>query len=277
MSSESFASNKSYAANESFAYNELFNLTLDDLLWEPEPASNPAVLYIWIIGLAISTICLLLQLVLFKIRPKIRKMDQKILTQLTVARLLNSVFELLMSHNLMNEYTLDLTFALYIQTDAAMICWMFVYTKSLYDKVVLVFALQKLNFILMSALIWILTIPIGVMCPVFLNLEKFIEFYHVYAWFKFVVLTVNILFFGRIFYVIMTRNKNSSRNFTEIIKTCVISFILVCLTSLQVFINDILSYFEIDAATDSFCVLNSFQPVAATIIFLILAKNNIRQ
>lgn len=230
---------------------------------------------IWISGIVLSTICLILQLVLFKILPRIRKIDQKILTQLTVARLLNTLLEFIMSHMLFNLYTRDIIFALYLQTDAVLVCWMFIYTKNLYDKVVLVFALQKWNFVHLSLLIWLLTIPIGVLCPVFLILEYFTEYYKVYAWLKFIILTVNVLFFCKIFYVIITRSKKSNRNFTDIIKTCVISFILVCITSIQVFVTDILSYLEAsDNVTDPFCIINSFQVLAVTIIFLILAKNS---
>lgn len=241
----------------------------DDISDEPSEVEK----YIWLTGIALSTLCLILQLVLFKIRPQLRKMDQKILTQLTVARLLNSILEYLMTCGVFNLYTRDVTFALYLQTDIVLVCWMFVYTKNLYDKVVLVFALQKWNFVILSVLIWILTIPLGVLCPVFLMLGYFTEFYQAYSLLKFAILTVNVLFFCRIFYVIINRSKNSNRNFTEILKTCIISFILVCLTSLQVFVNDILSFLEVNITTNAFCVINSFQAIAATIIFLILARN----
>lgn len=238
----------------------------------PSPLEN----YIWITGIILSSLCLVLQIVLFVIRPRIRKMDQKVLTQLTVARLMNTILEFLVGNYLFNIYTLDVIFALYMQTDVVLICWMFVYTKNLYEKVVLVFVLQKWNFILLSVLIWtVVSIPLGVLCPVFLSCfpDHFTTFYAVYTWLKFIVLSLNILFFCRIFYVIVNKSKNSNRNFTEIIRTCVISFILVCITSLQVFVNDIFSY--IDAVkTNAFCLINSYQAIAVTIIFLILARNN---
>ncbi|PZC82210.1 hypothetical protein B5X24_HaOG211018 [Helicoverpa armigera] len=114
---------------------------------------------IWSIGIGLSVQCLILQLALFVRLPRVRKMDQKILTQLTAARLINNIMEFLIANLLLNQYTLDVTYALYMQTDLAMVCWMFVYTRHLYDKVVLVFTLQKWNFIVLSVLIWTLTIP----------------------------------------------------------------------------------------------------------------------
>ncbi|CAH0625259.1 unnamed protein product [Chrysodeixis includens] len=244
---------------------------LDDEFEEPE---NLAVKYVWLFGIVVSSLCFITQAVLLYLRPKIRKLDQKILTHLAAARLMNTILEYVMSHLLFNYYTKDLTFALYLQTDIVLVCWMFIYTKNLYDKVVLVFALQQRNFLLLSILIWVLTIPIGVLMPVFIQINVFDEAYRAYAWLKFLVLAVNLLLYGKIFYVIITRNRNSNRNFTDIIKTCVISLILVCITSLQVFLTDILTYFESgDIVTDTFCILNSFQVVAVTIIFLILAKN----
>lgn len=230
-------------------------------------------LCIRIVGIAISSLCLILQLVLYKIRPKIRKLDQKILTQLTVARLINSIMELLMTDQYFNDYTKDLVFALYFHTDAALISWMFVFTKNLYEKVVLVFVLKKISFLILSLLVWIIVIPIGVLCPVSLVVDFFLDYYKVYSWLKFIVLTMNLLFFGKIFYVIATRNQKTNRNMKDIVKTCIISFVLVCMTSLQVFINDILSYLEMTTLSNIFCLINNYQVIPATVIFLILSKN----
>ncbi|KAF9823397.1 hypothetical protein SFRURICE_006610 [Spodoptera frugiperda] len=219
-------------------------------------------LYIRYVGIAISSLCLILQLVLYIIRPKIRKLDQKILTQLTVARLINSIMELLMTYQYFNDYTKDLVFALYFHTDAALISWMFVFTNNLYEKVVLVFVIKKISFLILSLLVWIIAVPIGVLCPVSLVNDFFFDYYKVYSWLKFVVLTVNLLFFGRIFYVIATRNQQTNRNMKDIVKTCIISFVLVCMTSLQVFINDILSYLEMTTLSNIFSLINNFHVVS---------------
>ncbi|CAH0686442.1 unnamed protein product [Spodoptera exigua] len=72
--------------------------------------NSQADLYVRITGIVISSLCLILQLVLYIIRPKIRKLDQKILTQLTVARMMNSVMEMCMTYQYFHEYyTKDLT------------------------------------------------------------------------------------------------------------------------------------------------------------------------
>uniref|UniRef100_A0A2H1WAB5 SFRICE_023168 n=1 Tax=Spodoptera frugiperda TaxID=7108 RepID=A0A2H1WAB5_SPOFR len=229
-------------------------------------------LCIRIVGIAISSLCLILQLVLYKIRPKIRKLDQKILTQLTVARLINSIMEMLMTDQYFNDYTKDLVFALYFHTDAALISWMFVFTKNLYEKVVLVFVLKKISFLILSLLVWIIVIPIGVLCPVSLVVDFFLDYYKVYSWLKFIVLTMNLLFFGKIFYVIATRNQKTNRNMKDIVKTCIISFVLVCMTSLQVFINDILSYLEMTTLSNIFCLINNYQVIPATNLDIFLRE-----
>ena len=260
------------------------NVTVNETMFKGTGAHDPGGLprevvnYIWITGIILSSLCLMLQVILFITKPKIRKIDQKMLTQLTVARLMNTILEMMLINFIFNKYTKDLTFALYTQTDAVLICWMFVYTKNLYEKLVLVFVLRKWNFTVLSLMIWILTIPVGLLCTLFLSLfvEYFGVFYKVYAWIKFITLTFNVLFFVRIFYVIVT-SRHSERNFSEIIKTCVISFLLVCITSLQVFINDSLSYLDVSKSfRNALCIINSYQVLAVTIIFLILTKNNLR-
>lgn len=250
------------------------NYTNETLISYLEYEPSLAVEIVWLIGIAISTSCLILQIVLVIIRPKLRKLDQKILIQLTVARLLNSIMELLMTYQYFDDYTKDPTFALYLQTDAVLVSWMFVFTKNLYDKVVVVFVTYKCNFLLLSVLIWTLTIPVGILCPVSLQNGFYIELYKTYAWVKFIVLTMNLLFFARIFWVIINKSNTGNRNMKNIVKTCIISFLLVILTSLQVFINDILSYLEVTAVSEAFCLINSFQVVPATVIFLILAQNS---
>lgn len=247
------------------------NLTSGDH-GQPPDVKSTADFYVRIVGIAISSLCLILQLVLYIIRPKIRKLDQRILTQLTVARLINSIMELMMTYRYFNDYTKDPGFALYFQTDAALVSWMFVFTKNLYEKVVLVFVLKKISFLKLSLLVWFLAMPIGVLCPVSLKVHFFHVYYNVYTWLKFIVLVMNVLFFGRIYYVII-RRPSTNKNMKNIIQTCIISFILVCLTSVQVLINDILSYLELIIVSNIFCLINNYHVVPATVIFLILAKN----
>ncbi|PZC82211.1 hypothetical protein B5X24_HaOG211019 [Helicoverpa armigera] len=229
---------------------------------------------IWIVGLGLSVQCLIIQVLLFVGLPRVRKMDQKILTQLTAARLINNIMEFLISNMIMNEYTLDVTFALYLQTDLVMICWMFVYTRHLYEKVVLVFTLHKWNFILLSVLIWTIMIPSGVLCPITLMLGYFQQYYNLCAGLKFIVLAANIVFFCRILHVMVSRSRVCERNVSDIIKTIVITLLFVFLTILQVLVNDILSVFNVQSATDVFFIINSYQPLVATILFVMLSMNS---
>lgn len=230
---------------------------------------------LWIIGLVISALCVVLQFVLYVIRPEIRKLDQKILTQLTIARLSNTLFEYLLVNLYSSLDTSGLIFACYQYTDTVLVCWMFVYAKNIYNKLVSVFVLEW-NFIKQSLVIWICAIPVGALCPTFMEMKFYTEYYQSYVWVKLLVLLVNLTFFFRILLIVIHKSYkgNVSRNVVDILKTCIISFILVCITSLQallqVVLTDVMTYFKEGSV---FFVLNSFQAVADTIIFLILAKN----
>uniref|UniRef100_A0A2H1VJM4 SFRICE_033466 n=1 Tax=Spodoptera frugiperda TaxID=7108 RepID=A0A2H1VJM4_SPOFR len=230
-------------------------------------------LYVRIVGIAFSSLCLILQLVLYKIRPKIRKLDQKILTQLTVARLIHSMMELLITYKYFDDYTRHLVFALHLQTDAVLISWMFVFTKNLYEKVVLVFVIKNIRFLKLSLLVWFLAVPVGVIHTVSLVKGFFVHYYIVYSSFKFIVLVINLLYFGRIFYVI--RN-NTKLKIKAIIKASIIFFLLLCVTSIFVFIQIILEMlfgFEVYRTLNRIInCINIYQVVPATIIFLILTK-----
>lgn len=185
-----------------------------------------------------------------------------------------------MSRTLFNLYTRDITFILYMQTDAVVICWMSIYTKNLYDKVVIVFPLKNWKFLRLSLLGWLLTIPIGLLCPILLILDHFIEYYKVWVSLKLIVLSMNMLVFCKIFYVIINKCIESKTNFAGIMKACVISFILVCITGLhallQCMLEHVLTYLWSPVNMtwiDACYILNSFQAIPITVIFLILTKN----
>lgn len=252
--------------------------------YEKSILDDPPWNYIWFLGSILSALCLIMQIVLYIKRPTLRKSDPMMLTQLTVARLINSVLELLITRSLINLYTRDLMFAMFIQTDAASVCWTVVYTTKLYEEFVQVFVNKKCNFCVLSVLIWtVITIPLGVLCPVFLYCGHFIEYYNVYIILKLIVLTINVLFFFRIVFVIITKSYNSNRNFSAHIKTCAITFVLICIAGLQqlslLIISDFLIQFSFDVNVsdkllDSVLIINSYQTITITIIFLILAKNS---
>lgn len=231
----------------------------------------------WLIGTALSVQCLLIQFFLYAVLPSSRKLDQKILTQLTLARLANVILEYFVMNGSSTDTKIrDALFALYFQTDAALVCWMFVFTKNLYDKVILVFALKKISFVLVSVSIWLLTLPVGLLCPLFLNVDSdknFDTFYFVYSIVKFIILFLNLIFFCRIFWVAISRR--TDRDLKGLLRTCAVSFILVCITSLQVLLTDLTAFFadeNMEMLNYAFSVLNSYQVLPITVIFVILSK-----
>lgn len=243
----------------------------------------------WFLGISFSVVCLLAQMFIYIVLPLSRKLDQKILTHLTVARLLNSIIEYLILRLKTTSLPIlrDVIFAVYLQTDTALFCWMFFFTKILYFKMVQeVFAMNdKISFILVSVTIWLGTLLIGILCPVFLNIDlhnrkngrdtkHFVMFYDVYGIVKFIILTINLLFFCRIFWVAMKMKTERDVNVKGVLKTCLVSFILVSITSLQVLLTDFSSYFlnKYEQLNLDFKVINSFQVLAITTIFVILTK-----
>lgn len=232
----------------------------------------------WLIGITITAICLILQLVLFSLIPSCRKLDLKILTQITIARLINTAFEFIIMKDLVySTWTLFASNLLYSHSDCALVCWMFLFSKNLYDKVVQVFTTKKMTFALKSVIVWLITLPVGVLFPIFTFNGMFSNdysylsiLYKSYAILKFVILIVNLLFFCRIFYVAITRR--ISGNNQGVMRTCVISFILVSISSLQVLLTDFLSYFGHHLVTIVFSVVNSYQVLLVMVIFVNLVR-----
>ncbi|XP_063624664.1 uncharacterized protein LOC134796397 [Cydia splendana] len=235
----------------------------------------------WLLGIAVSAVCLILQLLVLILIPNARKYDEKVLVQLTIARIVNTVCEFLISfENLEQGLFNDVVYGLYFQSDFALVSWMFIFTKNLYDKVVLVFVYEKIRLRIVSCLVWFLTLPVGVLCPVLLTYYKeyWNIFYKSYSQVKFFMLLLNALIFVEIFHVACKIGVDRTKNVKHLVKTSVIAFILVCITSAQVLITDLLSYFIVghEDIIYTFCVVNSFQTFAITIIFIILAGKKLK-
>lgn len=235
----------------------------------------------WFTGMGLSLLCVFIQVYIYIVFPSSRKLDQKLLTQLTAARLANTILEYVAMQIPYHPIFTNISLALYTQSDAALICWMFVFTKNLYDKVVLVFPMQNTNFVIVSVAVWILTLPIGVLCPFFIEKDRqtnlqfnyFKTFYDVYALTKFIILSFNLLFFCQIFIVAMNRRKFSDKK--GFLRICFVSFILVSITSIQVFLTDLWSYFGGNSKVKLhiiFTVINSYQVLAITVLFVVLSK-----
>lgn len=256
--------------------------------------------YLHLTGIIFSTTCFISKIRLLILHRKIRKYDQKLLMQLAVARLIHSaLFYLMIYYREKLFYVIGLS-GLPMMTEIALRWWMFIYTKNLYEKMVKVFVSEKWSFLQLSLVIWI-TSPLltalfhGLICllwefdalgfhfrPVSITLTVF----------KAIPLCVNFVLFIIVFYTIV-KTKMTARNcdritnvnfnikFTIVIKICVISFILVSLTSVQLFVVDVLIIFlvfgnggpTIHLALRYVFAISSFQGIEILIIFLILMKH----
>lgn len=260
-----------------------------------------SVQYLRISGIIFSAICLIIQTVLFILRPKIRQMDQKVLMQLAVTRLIHSMVAC--CYRFDNAMGIVVAGALYDLIDTSLRWWMCVYTKNLYEKMVKVFETEKWSFLKLSLVIWFSTIAINIVIFIFLYLfapQGKVHYYdslcaYTILWkvAKCIIICVNFLVFCKIFYVVMkikfgTRtykgfsNPEFYKNFAGVVKICVVSFFLVCITSLQILIDDVsVIAFAIDPNTENIewtvaqyiLAISSFQGVDIIIIFLILMKN----
>lgn len=144
-----------------------------------------------------------------------------------------------------------------------------------------VFALNKTSFVLISVLNWVLTVPIGVMCFMLMIIDPnyYGLLYYMYAFVKFIILALNLLIFCRLFWEVIKKNTESDANKKSMLKTCAVSFVLLCVLGVQAFLQLVLllglvSYFTVYAEQIVFVylIMNSFQVVAITTIFVILTK-----
>lgn len=236
----------------------------------------------WTTGIVLSTACLIIQLILYKYVPKIRKTDQMVLTQLTIARLLNTTVEFLLTFDIFNAMQSDILWGMLTHSEAVTICWMCVYTKILYDKFVIVLGVEDINFKVLSCLIWLLTIPLGALDPVLAT--RYYEFFlFSYTWVKLGVLTVNMYFFFKIYNVILDVKMRANSKVASIVVSSVISFILFCITSFGSFVSILMTdvvpeYSHMDQILDDgFLIMNSFAGIAITVIFVIRTKTQMKE
>lgn len=233
---------------------------------------------VWLTGISVSLVCLIVQILLYILVPCSRKRDQMLLTHLSLARFLNVLFEFVwVNVNLaVANAVLEAVFAFYIYTDAAQICWMFVFMKNLFDNVVNVFR-EKTSLILVSAIIWILTIPIGLLCPLFLAIDYeikqkiyFKHFFISYTCVKLVILFVNLVMFWKVFNVARRRSTRS----VSLLRMSIVSCMLATISSLQALLTDFLSITaDIREISLAFGIINSYQVLAITTMFVMLVQS----
>lgn len=234
---------------------------------------------LWYTGMGFSITCLFIQVFLYIVLPSSRKLDQKILTQLTIARLLSIVFEYGSIYESDNKMQTSVVILLYFHSDATVVCWMSVFTKRLYQKLVTVFA-EETNFTCVSITVWLGTLPIGVTSGalVYVNSNYIYKFCSVYCTVKCMILTFNLLIFIRIIRVVVT--VEIDRNLKSTLKTCINSFLLLSVTSLQVlirfFYTDQMPFFvpTHDDYRNSlliiFAIMSCYQVLAITLIFIMI-------
>lgn len=241
---------------------------------------HPAITPIWLTGIAVSTTSFLCQIGFFFFYPPCRKYDEKTLCMLSLARTMNSIVELCLVNGVFKDvYNIILVF--YFYWDFVLVCWMFVFSKNLYDKVVAVFNVSQYSLTKVSTIIYTFSILPAFPCSLIRYMDFYIFqiYYKVYACTKFIMLITNSYIFVRIFHVTFKNHGNHTRNVTHIVKAAIVSFILLCMTSLQTFVVDIYALIGSPGCfiTLSFCAINSFQTLAMTIIFAVLISSKIKK
>ncbi|OWR48358.1 hypothetical protein KGM_205462 [Danaus plexippus plexippus] len=238
---------------------------------------------LWLIGISVSLVGLLIQSFLFIMVPGCRKFDEIILTEMTTSRLLYTTCECyIMFYVQYNGFIVKtVLLVLYIHTDITFVVLMFVFTKNLYNKLVVVFPLPTYNIVLTSVTTWLTPFLISLLCPLLLNMKGsfFNIFYTSYAHIKFVVCVLNGFIFVEILRVAFKRGVGSNRNIRDYLKTACINFVLVSITSLQVCVTDVISYYYSVIRSHTlvliFCVINSYQVLALTGIFVVLVRSKL--
>lgn len=241
---------------------------------------HPIITPFWLTGIAVSAVSFLCQIGLLFCYPPCRKYDEKTLCMLSLARTMNSVAEFNVVNGVFQaEY--DIILVTYFYWDFVLVCWMFVFSKNLYDKVVAVFNVPQYSLTKVAIIIYTVSIlpSLPSILIKFMEFKIFQIYYRVYASTKFVLLIINSYLFIRIFIVMFKNHGNRTRNIAHIVKAAVVSFILLCMTSLQTFIVDVYALIGNPGCLIplSFCVVNSFQTLAMTIIFAILISSKIRK
>lgn len=238
---------------------------------------------IWLTGIAASCLGLLLQTFLLVLISSCRKFDEKVLIHIAVSRTMNTICEYYYTYHIMGpepSIFYEPALVLIFHTDLMIACWMFVFTKNIYNKVVLVFSNHNWSVYAVAISIWHLTLLIGLINLFILKIfpQYYEHFYNAYCIAKFLIAIINIGLFLRIFAVVATRGPSTGRSLKDVIKTSVMAFTLVLTNGIQVLTTDLLSFFigYHEILINIFFVINSFQVIPVTAIFLILLRGKIK-
>lgn len=230
---------------------------------------------LWVVGIGVSLTGLLVQCVLFILIPQSRKFDEIIVHEMTIARIVGTILEFYIIYYVeYSSYIVGvIVYVIYMHSDVVMLCFMFIFTKNLYNKIVVVFPMLNYNLLVTSAVTWIAPIPLSCLGPLLMAYNQYYctIYWNVYAHVKFFICILNALVFIEIIRVAFRRN--------TFLKTAIITFILVSVTSLQVLVTDLINYYYKNVRSRSlmlvFCVINSYQVLVLTGIFIILVKRKV--
>ncbi|KAL4715661.1 hypothetical protein ACJJTC_006240 [Scirpophaga incertulas] len=90
----------------------------------------------WLSGLAVSCFCFLVQIIFFVLLKACRNVDEKILAQMTFARIMVTITEFCVTYNIVtSDIGKDLIYTAYFYVDFSLVVWMLVFSKNLYDKI----------------------------------------------------------------------------------------------------------------------------------------------
>ena len=216
-------------------------------------------------GIALCTACLLLQLVVLKWLPRNRRLDQKILTQMTVAGL---VYTITLFYN--GAFLLDIYSESVSILESVVICWILRYTDFLFAK-----AMQSPKLDEDSTEVFYNKI----MSQLMFQSYKFILLFTM-SWFigKYLYLLLITLFFYLLYFIIQSerrvRQGEQRRYLNDLAILSVIMYILFSVMVYGVIYHSLfMGCYPI--VYDIFLILNSFQGVLITIVFIINAMYEI--
>ncbi|XP_028163997.1 uncharacterized protein LOC114355380 [Ostrinia furnacalis] len=240
---------------------------------------------LWLCGIVISILCFLIQITFFILIRSSRKIDEKILCHITFTRIVATVFEFCVMYVQRFFFPWrELTFGIYFTSDFAIVCWMLVFTKHLYDKIVIVFNTTKIKLIIVTVAVWLTSAIFGAVAVYLLryNTDYFIKFCtFFYVILKLVIQIVNSLIYIRIFYVAFRRRNSNSSDSESVVKVACVAFLLIVTTCIQIIVTDIIAIIKGTETNfvlvKSFCVINSVHVVPLTVIFIIIMKAKMRQ
>lgn len=233
-----------------------------------------------ICGLSLAVAGVIIQIVWFVKDKKIRRKDQKILLQLSIASLINMYINESGPWNLpyRDLKVFQIIYgAIYAETDMVTLALMFVFTYHLYEKVLNVFVHKNCSATKQSLYIWIVPLPFAIICSV-LMVFPIIDCYAYictpYYVMKYTVLVINVNFFIVIIKTAINRNEMKSN--LQIIKVCIVSMLIIITIGVQSVLFAIAFLTNSNRNTSiilSCFVFETFYVVAVTVIFMIISKN----